>query len=90
MPGDVFVRCCVQIVQILPCLLRSVVPVLHQQKCLYGYRNDQWGDSCFQGEMQKSTPWIDTGDERHSVSIGHFRCFAVIADSLFRFVIQWN
>ena len=56
MPGDAVTICCAKIVRFLSCLLRAVLPVFHQQECLYGYRNDQWGDSCFQGEMQKSSP----------------------------------
>jgi len=81
MPGDVFVLCCVKIVRILPCLLQSVMPVVHQRECLYGYRNDQWGDSCFQGEMQTSAPEIDTGKSDTiclSGISGTSRCFPIV------------
>ena len=79
MPGDAVTIYCAKIVRFPSYLLRAVRPVLHQQKCLYGYRNDQWGDSCFQGEMQKSSPWIETGDKRYHVSIGHFMYVTVLA-----------
>ena len=43
------------------------------------------GDSCFQGELQKSSPKIDTGDKRHCT----FMNLALFAKDYFRFVIRW-
>ena len=48
------------------------------------------GGLLLSGGVQKSTPWIDTGNERHYVSIGHLRYVAVFANSRIRFVIQWS
>jgi len=80
--GNARRRCyvlCLKNVRFLSFLVRAVLPVVHEQECVYGYRNDQWGNSCFQGEMQKSSPEIDTGDKRPYISNWHFMCFAVFA-----------
>jgi len=79
--GNARRRCyvCLKNVRFLSFLVRAVLPVVYQQECVYGYRNDQWGNSCFQGEMQKSSPEIDTGDKRPYVSNWHFMCFAVFS-----------
>jgi hypothetical protein len=43
-------------------MLRSVVLLLSTLLC-YINRNDQWGESCCQGELQKCSPLIVPGGE---------------------------